>query len=164
GIRTILGKHIWGMDSDTPEIVVGRLLTKTRQSLAVMEDCSGGQLASTIVNAMESQSFFKGGLVACSDEAKVLSGVNAKLISQYGAVSPEVAKAMAEAVREFLKADIGLSTTGVKEAEGRTTGTLYIGIANDKGSQAINRTRRRHISTAALLELRKSLIAPGTDR
>ncbi|MBI4187786.1 MAG: nicotinamide-nucleotide amidohydrolase family protein, partial [Chloroflexi bacterium] len=163
-IRAMLGKHIWGTDSDTPETVVGRLLTKKRQSLAIMEDCSGGQLASTIVNAPESQTFFKGGLVACSDEAKILSGVDARLISQYGPVSPEVAKAMAEAVRKFLKADIGLSTTGVKESDGRAAGTLYIGIASDKGSQAINRARRRHINTAALLELRKSLIAPGTDK
>lgn len=159
-IRAVLGEYIWGTDKDTLEAAAGHLLIEKGLSLAVMEDYSGGWLAASITDIPESPTFFKGGLVACSDEAKVAFGVNAGVISQYGAVSPEVAQAMAQAVRAFLRADIGISITGIEETEARPTGIVYIGIADDTSSRVISRTRgKRRVTTTALFELRKSLVS-----
>ncbi len=159
-IRAVLGEYIWGTDKDTLEAAAGHLLIEKGLSLAVMEDYSGGWLAASITDIPESSTFFKGGLVACSDEAKVAFGVNAAVISQYGAVSPEVVQAMVQAVRAFLRADIGISITGIEETEARPTGIVYIGIADDKSSRVISRTRgKRRVTTTALFELRKSLIS-----
>lgn len=160
-VRAILGEYIWGTDDDTLEKTVGQLLMKKGLSLAVMEDCSGGRLAGSISDTPGAPSFFKGGLVTCSDEAKLAFGVSAEIISQYGAVSPEAAQAMAEAARAFLKADIGISVTGTEETGSGSAGTVYIGIADSKGSKAISRIRRRRITASALSELRKSLISLG---
>ena len=159
-IRAVLDERIWGTDNDTLETVAGHLLMERGLSLAVMEDYSGGWLTASITDIPESPNFFKGGLVACSDEAKVAFGVNAGVISQYGAVSPEVAKAMTEAVRELLRADIAVSITGIEETEARPTGIVYIGVADGNSCRVIARTRgKRRVTTTALLELRKSLIS-----
>lgn len=159
-IRAVLGEYIWGSDNDTLETAVGHLLIEKGLSLAVIEDYSGGWLTASLTDVSESPTFLKGGLVACSDEAKVAFGVNAEIISQYGAVSPEVAQAMAGAVKVLLRADIGVSITGIGETKARPTGIVYIGIANGKSSRAISRPRgKRRVTAAALLELRKSLVS-----
>ncbi len=159
-IRAGLDKYIWGTDNDILEATIGHLLVEKGLSLAVMEDYSGGWLAAGITDILENPPFFKGGLVACSNEAKIAFGVNAEVISKYGVASPETAQAMAEAARAFLKADIGVSTTGIEETQSRPTGIVYIGIANDKGCRAISRARgKRRVTTAALFELRKLLIS-----
>ncbi len=98
-IRAVLGEYIWGADDDTLETVLGRLLVEKGLSLVAMEDYSGGWLTTGIAGVPESPTFFKGGLVGNSNEAKVAFGVDDKIISQHGAVSPEVARAMAESVR-----------------------------------------------------------------
>ncbi len=160
-VRALLGKHIWGTDNDRLEAEIGKLLTEKGLSLAVMEDYSGGWLAASITDIPESLAFFKGGLIACSNEAKVAFGVNAEVISQYGAVSSEVAQAMAEAARVLLKADIGIGITGTEETEARPAGIVYIGIVDEEKNRAISRPRgKRRVTTTALFELRKSLLPP----
>jgi len=159
-IRSVLGEYIWGTDDDTLEIAITRMLSEKGLTLAVMEDYSGGWLAASITDIPESQGFFKGGLVAYSDEAKVAFGVNNEVISQYGTVSTEVAQAMAEAAKAFLGADIGIGITGMEETQARPTGVFYIGIADNKDTRAISRPRgKRRATTTALFELRKSLIS-----
>jgi nicotinamide-nucleotide amidase len=159
-IRAALGDYIWGVDDDTLEMAVSHLLIEKGLSLAFMEDYTGGWLAASITDIPESPSFFRGGVVAYSDEAKIGFGVEAEVISQYGAVSTEVAQAMAEAVKELLKADIGISTTAMEETKERPLGITYIGIADGKGSRAISRPRgKRRVTAAAVFELRKSLLS-----
>ena len=159
-IRGVLGEYIWGTDNDTLETATGHLLIEKGLSLAVMEDYSGGWLAASISDAPESPAFFKGGLVANSNEAKVGFGVNAKLISQYGAVSPEVAQAMAEAAMVLLKADTGVSITGIEQTEARPTGIVHIGITHGKSRSVISRARgKQRVAATALFELRKSLLS-----
>ncbi len=161
-IRAVLNEYIWGIDDDTLEGEIGHLLVDKGLSLAVIEDYSGGWLAASITEIPENPSFFKGGLVACSDEAKIALGVDAALISQYGAASPEIARAMAEAARTLLKADIGVSSAAAGEREGRVAGITNIGIADDTGSKAVGISRRKqHITAAVLFELRKWLLSPG---
>jgi len=92
----------------------------------------------------------------------VAFGIDSSLISRYGAVSPEAARAMAEVARKSLKAEIGISITGAVETKERPMGITYVGIADGKGSSASVRPRRRqNIVSAALFELRKFLISPG---
>ncbi len=166
-IRAILGEHIWGTGNDILEAVIGRLLVAKGLSLAVMESCTGGLLAATITDVPGSSAHFKGGLVTYSNEAKIAYGVDAKIMAEYGAISPEAAQAMAAAVRVSLGADIGVSTTGVVEAEkkeAKSAGTVYIGIDDGqsrrviKGNYPGSRTQlKRRATTAALFELRKTL-------
>ena len=167
-LRSILGEYIWGTDSDTLEAIVGHMLMEKRLSLAVMEGYPGGLLAATITDAPRASSYFKGGLVASSDEALRAFGVDAKVISDYGASSAEVALAMAEAARLHLGADIGVSVAGVDEpnmVEKGLATTIYIGIDVGKDRKVITANYppwdrawvKRRAVTAALFELRKIL-------
>jgi nicotinamide-nucleotide amidase len=160
-IRKVLGDYIWGTDNDTLETAIGRLLVEKGLSLAIMEDYSGGWLTASLTDIPESTGFFRGGLIASTDQAKIAFGVKAETISEHGAVSAEVAKAMAEAVKSLLKADIGIGITGIDEAS-RPTGTVFVSITNGKGGQIVSRPRgKRRITSTALFELRKLLLAPG---
>jgi len=168
-IRSIMGEYVWGTDDDRLEVLVGGSLKRQGLTLAVMESCSGGLFSSTITDVPGSSDYFKGGVVAYSNEVKIGHGVAPELISGHGAVSPEVAEAMAAAVRVHLKADIGLSTTGVAgpaELEGKPVGTVYVGIAGDRDRKTVtarypgSRVRIKHrITVAALFELKKFLNA-----
>jgi len=168
-VRSILGESIWGTDNETLASVVGHALVEKGLSLAVMEYCTGGLLTAAITDAPDVSAYFKGGLIAYSNEALIAYGVNAKLIHDYGVISSETAQAMAEAGRLHLEADIGVSITGVigpDELEGKPAGTMYIGIdssGNKKtitGSYPGDRFRvKRWVTVAALIELRNMLLA-----
>ncbi|HEX6511436.1 MAG TPA: competence/damage-inducible protein A [Chloroflexota bacterium] len=130
-VRAELGMHVYGVDDDTLEGVVGRLLLERGLCLATMESCTGGLVANAITNEAGSSAYFKGGLVTYSNEAKVAFGVPADVIQRHGAVSCETALEMATAARRQLAADVGLSVTGVAgpaELEGKPPGTVHIGI------------------------------------
>lgn len=169
-VREILGERIWGTDDDTLEGVVGELLTGKRLSLATMESCTGGLLASVLTDAPGSSAYFRGGLVAYSNEMKSAWGVDAKLIEERGAVSPEVAQAMATAARLKLGADIGIGITGVAgptEIEGKPAGTIYIAIDDGRKRRLISGNYpprrpdvKRWAALAALFELRRALLEP----
>jgi nicotinamide-nucleotide amidase len=158
-IRDIMGERIWGVDEETLETIVGGLLTEKGLTLAVMEDSSGGTLAATFNEIPNSAAFFKGGLLAASDDAKKAFGVPADMISSEKP-GPELARAMAEAARKVLGADIGISTAGVDEVtKDNPFGTTFIGIADSSGSRAVSRPRRRQYVTASILfELREVLL------
>jgi nicotinamide-nucleotide amidase len=131
-LRNALPHQIWGTDSDTLESMVGALLTGRQLTLATMESCTGGLLASTITDVPGSSAYFKGGFVSYTNEMKIDLGVDAHLIEEYGAVSHQAAEAMAQAARQQLKADIGLAVTGVAgpdALEGKPPGLAYIGTA-----------------------------------
>ncbi|MBA7475328.1 putative competence-damage inducible protein [subsurface metagenome] len=168
-VRSILGESIWGTDNDTLASVVGHVLAEKGLSLAVMEYCTGGLLTATITDAPDVSVYFRGGLIPYSNEALIAYGVDAKLIYDYGAISTEMAQAMAEVGRLRLEADIGVSITGVigpDELEGKPAGTMYIGIDSNeskktiKGNYSGDRFRvKRLVTVAALFELRKMLLA-----
>jgi nicotinamide-nucleotide amidase len=130
--REVLGQHVFGIDQDTPESVVLQMLIERVLSLATMESCSGGLLASTITDVPGSSAAFKGGLVAYATEMKVAWGVPGDIIAQYGVISVETARAMAAAARAFLGADIGIGVTGVAGPdlqEEKSVGTVHIAVA-----------------------------------
>jgi nicotinamide-nucleotide amidase len=158
-IRGILSEHIWGTDSETLESAIGRLLIDSGQTLAVMEDYSGGWLTNGLTEAPDSQRFFKGGLIATSDEAKIALGINPATIARFGGVSAEVAQEMARAACSMLNADVGLSITGI-DVRANPAGLVYIGLSDGHARPTLNRPRgRQRAAIAGLFELRKGLLA-----
>ena len=133
-LRTMFGDHLWGVDDETMQAVIGKVLTERGITLATMESCTGGQLASTITDVPGASAYFKGGLVTYATEAKVRYGVDPKTIEAYGAVSAETAAAMARAAREQLHANVGVAITGVAgptEQEGKPVGTVYLAVDHE---------------------------------
>lgn len=165
-VREILGDCIWGTDDDTLETVVGRLLTEKGLTLAVMESVTGGLLASTIADVPESPAYFKGGIVAYSNEAKVVYGVPPKVISACGIASNGTALAMAEAVRKSLDASVGVGVAGTfqENAADKHFGRVYIAIADSQNTVSTDasyprdRGRMKRLATSrALFDLIKML-------
>ncbi|MDA1219358.1 MAG: competence/damage-inducible protein A [Chloroflexi bacterium] len=164
-----LGPYIWGYDDETPEESAGQALHEQGQTLATMESCTGGFLANSITDVAHSSSYYKGGVVAYTNQLKIASGVPAEIIEKHGASSAETAEAMAKAIREKLGADFGIGITGVAgpdSLEGKPAGQIYIAIAGPdevKGFEMRVPPRRivikRRASNTALTELRKMITA-----
>jgi nicotinamide-nucleotide amidase len=171
-VRTVLGQAIWGADDDTLEGAVGALLEGQGLTLATMESCTGGLLATTITDVAGSSAYFKGGFVSYTAEMKVALGVDAGLVARHGVVSAEVAQDMARACRQRLGADFGVGITGVagpEPLEGKPPGTIHIGLDDGSAPQAVSyafaqgraATKRRAVTTALAL-LRRALLTRGT--
>jgi nicotinamide-nucleotide amidase len=168
-LRPILGDIIWGYDDETLEGIVGALLTERGLTLVTMESCTGGLLANTITDVPGSSKYFRGGLVAYTNEAKIDYGVSAALIDRHGAVSAEVALDMARAARERLSANVGVGITGVAgpdELEGKPAGTVHIAIDDGRNQRhtlgrypPLRHQVKRRATYAALFELRRVLTA-----
>jgi nicotinamide-nucleotide amidase len=147
---------------------VGRELEERGLTVAVMESCTGGLLASMITDVAGSSTYFQGGIVAYSAEAKRQYGVEASVLSTYGLYSPETACAMAGAARREFGADVGLGVTGIagtEELEDKQPGTVFIAVqAGEDGSvREIRRPGRRqdvkHWAALSTLDLaRRHLI------
>ncbi len=139
-VRAILGNAIYGVDNDTLESVIGKLLRERGLTMATMESCTGGELANLITNIAGSSHYFCGGFVAYSPDVKVGLGVDAEIIEQHGVYSPETAIAMATAARQRTGADVGISTTGIAGREpidGVPGGTIFIGLDLQGKTQAV---------------------------
>ena len=119
------------------------LLIAKKTSVAVAESCTGGMLGSLLTANAGASNYFLGGVVTYSNEAKSkLLQVPADLIESKGAVSVEVAKAMAENVRELFQCDIAVSITGIAGPDGgsaeKPVGTFFVGFAAARGAQAFH--------------------------
>jgi len=163
-IRNVLSSYIWGVDDDTLDSVIGDLLRTKNLSLAAMESCTEGLLCSTIASGRESCTYFKGGLLACCDEAKIACGVDISIIERYGKESPQLAKAMAETARGNLKTDIGMGVGGNINLD-KNSGDAFICLCSDKFEQTFthrlrgNRSRMKQRAVyAALFDLRRILL------
>ena len=133
-VREKLGPAIFSTDSAGLEEVVVKLLMERRQTLAAAESCTGGYLAHRITNVPGASAIFSGGCVTYSNDAKVaMLGVDRALIEMHGAVSKQVAQAMAEGARANTKADYALATTGIAGPGGGTqekpVGTVFVALA-----------------------------------
>ncbi|MBI4234099.1 MAG: competence/damage-inducible protein A [Chloroflexi bacterium] len=162
-IQAKMGPAIWGVDDETPEERLGSLLRERSLTLATMESCTGGLLASTITDVPGSSEYFLGGFVTYSNASKIAHGVDPRLVEEHGAVSPQVAEAMAQAARQRLETDLGVSVTGVAgpaDQEGKPPGTVHIGLAWEGQAKAVSgrypprrEMVKRRAVTHALLEL-----------
>ncbi len=132
-IKDVLGEYIYGEDEDVLELAVARLLWEKGKTIALAESCSGGLLSHRLTNISGSSRYLLAGLVTYSNEAKInILGVKQAVIEDKGAVSAEVAEAMAKGVRRLCHADIGLSITGVAGPGGgssqKPVGLTYIAL------------------------------------
>ncbi|MEX0750212.1 MAG: competence/damage-inducible protein A [Dehalococcoidia bacterium] len=168
-VRQILGAAIWGADDDTFESVIGDMAKERGVSIATMESCTGGMLASTLTDVPGSSAFFRSGLVSYQTEVKIEYGVPAEIVEEHGVISPECARAMAKATRERFEASVGVGITGVagpEEQEGKPVGTIHIAIdaiwaAPQSMSYVFPQGRtavKRRAVTTALVLLRQSLL------
>jgi len=129
-----LGQYIFGVDDQTLEQVVGFLLYMNKLTISVAESCTGGLVSHKLTNIPGSSNYYKGSVVAYSDQIKKRSlGVDKKNLDEFGAVSEQVAKQMARGVRKACKADLGLAITGIAGPTGgtheRPVGLVYIALA-----------------------------------
>ncbi len=119
------------------EKVIGEYLRERKWTLAIAESCTGGLICDRITNISGSSEYFMGGMVNYSNESKVKHlGIPLDDIKKYGAVSPQVAKKMAQGVRKAFHTTFGLSTTGVAGPTGGTKrspiGRVFIGLADGR--------------------------------
>ena len=121
------------------EVEIGHRLAKHRKTLAVAESCTGGLLAQRITDVPGASAYFRGGIVAYSNEAKeALLGVPRDVLAAHGAVSAQCAQAMAEGARTRFGSDFALATTGVAGPSGGTAtkpvGLVYVALASPTGT------------------------------
>ncbi len=140
----IIPGHIVGFEQATVQELVHRNLTDSGRTLAVAESCTGGTIASLFTAMPGASAYFRCGVVSYSNESKEeVLGVDAGDIARHGAVSEQVAKAMAEGVRRIAHADFGVSTTGIAGPTGgspeKPVGTVWIGISTPEKSFAVMR-------------------------
>ncbi len=133
-LKLVGESYIFGENIDTLESVVGRLLRERGQTLATAESCTAGLLAARLTDAEGTSAFFAEGLVTYSNEAKQARlGVDRELLARHGAVSPEVAMAMAQGARATAGADWGIGITGIAGPGGgspeKPVGLVYFGLA-----------------------------------
>jgi nicotinamide-nucleotide amidase len=164
-------KYVYGFDEDDLETVVGKILTERRLRIALAESCTGGLLTDRLTNVPGSSAYLDRGLICYSNVSKQEElGIARAIIETHGAVSSEVAVAMAEGVRRSSESDIGLSTTGIAGpsggSESKPVGLVYIGYSDADGSLAVSsvfgndRRRVKERSTQAALEfLRRKLLS-----
>lgn len=137
-VESTLGDAIFGYDRDSMEIVTGHLLKMKKLTLATAESCTGGLIGQMITNVPGSSTFFLGGVISYSNNLKSrLLGIDPALIKRVGAVSHEVADAMAQGIRNLSGADISLAVTGIAGpgggSEEKPVGTVYVAMANKTG-------------------------------
>ena len=137
-IRVRLGDVIYGVDGETLEMAVVRLLQDRGKTVALAESCSGGLVAKRLTDVPNASRVFGLGLVTYSNAAKTqYLGVSEELLARVGAVSAETARAMAVGARAAGRADIGVSVTGIAGPGGgspeKPVGTVHIGLAWNGG-------------------------------
>lgn len=171
-IKTLVGEFIYGYDDDTLESVIGKLLLENNMTVSVAESCTGGLISSRLTDVSGSSKYIMLNATTYANEAKTsLLNVPEQYFVEHGAVSEQVAKAMAEGIRKIAKTDIGLSVTGIAGPTGgsvaKPVGTMYIGLADKQTSKAfrvnVNPSLQRsqikwRFSQAALDALRKHLL------
>lgn len=118
------------------------LFLDSGMTLALAESCTGGMIAARVTDVPGCSAWFKGGVVAYSNEVKQqLLQVSSTLLEQYGAVSEAVARAMAEGARKAIGSDLSLAVTGIAGPDGGTSekpvGTVYIALAAQDGCEVI---------------------------
>ena len=170
--RDLLGANFICFGHDSVEKIVSMRLKEMGQTLAVAESCTGGLLASTFTSQTGASKFFSGAIICYSNDCKVQTlGIPECVLKQHGAVSPEVAVALAAGVAEHLGADYGLSITGFAGSccskGDKKGGKVYIGLYAPEGvwSKEIRlvgamATVKERAITAALDWLRRMLFHP----
>ncbi|AQS93507.1 competence/damage-inducible protein A [Polaribacter sp. BM10] len=136
-VYKLIPEFITGLDDDNSlEKRVGELLTKNKKTLATAESLTGGKIAATLVAVPGSSSYYKGSIVAYSEEAKInLLDVSAEIIKEHSVVSKQVALAMAKGVKNKLKTDYAIAVTGnagpTQDKTDKSVGVVFVAFVSD---------------------------------
>ena len=138
-VKALFGSKVYGVDVPSLEYVVLEGLKARGLTLGVAESCTGGLMAKRITDIPGASQVFLGGVVSYTNQVKARAlGVPQHLLEQFGAVSPEVAQAMAQGARQALGCDIALAATGVagpdKDEWDNEVGTMFVAIATAEGT------------------------------
>jgi len=165
-----LDDAVYSRNGESLEQIVGYWLQMRTATVAVAESCTGGMLAERITSVSGSSRYFIGGAVVYSNALKTeLAGVPAEMIDRHGAVSREVAAALAEGIRYRCESTLGIGITGVAGPNGGTpekpVGLVFHAVASSTGTEVVQRNFpgdrkriRRFASTMALDMVRKKLM------
>ena len=138
-VTELLGDYVYGVDVESLESVCSQLLRQKHWTMATAESCTGGQVAQRLTALPGASQVYRGGAVSYWTQVKAdVLGVPQALLEEYGAVSAEAARAMAEGARRITGADIAVSVTGVAgpdpDERGVDVGIVYIGLAAPEGT------------------------------
>ena len=133
-VKAILGDYVIGVDVNSVQEVCFNLLREKGLTMGTAESCTGGLIAKLMTDLPGSSQVFNGGIVSYTNGVKAgVLGVSQELLDQYGAVSAQVAEAMARGAKEVLGCDIAVSATGVagpdSDDRGNPVGLVYLGLA-----------------------------------
>lgn len=171
-VRERLRPWVFGADGETLGAAVIRELAARHSTVAVAESCTGGQLSARLTEGVGASAAFLWGAVTYTEGAKAEQlGVPPDLLATHGAVSEEVARAMAEGIRRRAGATFGVGVTGVAGPDGGTpetpVGTVFLAVAGPDGTGcrrlALGGDRaavRARAAQEALVELRRRILAP----
>ena len=169
-IREKVQKYIYGTGKEELQEALGRLLLERKKTIAVAESCTGGLILELLTSISGSSAYVDRGAVTYSNRSKTgMLGVSTELINSHGAVSREVAEAMASGIRHTAGTDIGLSVTGIAGPTGGTpekpVGLVWIGYADSSCSLAVKHqfagtreTIRERAAAAAMDLVRRKLL------
>jgi nicotinamide-nucleotide amidase len=169
-LRERLGRHLFAEDERPVEELVLAACRERGLSLAVAESCTGGLVASRLTAVAGASDVFRGGVVAYSNEVKSSElGVSEALLTSFGAVSAEVAAAMADGIRRQLESDVAVSVTGIAGPGGGTAdkpvGLVHLHVVGPDGGRGVElnlpggRDAVRGRATAAALHSLLRLLA-----
>ncbi|WP_378952481.1 competence/damage-inducible protein A [Pelosinus sp. sgz500959] len=166
-LRQRIADYIWGLDNDTIEANIGKILAEKQLTIALAESCTGGLITSRITDISGSSNYLMGSIVCYTNEIKSnFVDVPPQIITDYGAVSHQTASLLATGIRQKFTATLGMGITGIAGPTGatptKTVGTVYIAIDGPNGIQCkkytFNGQRidiKYRISQAALHMLRQ---------
>lgn len=170
-IRAKLGSAIFSVNDEALEDVIVHMLTQRKETLAIAESCTGGLLAHRITNVPGASEVFLAGYITYSNGAKTdLLGVDPGLIEKHGAVSEEVARAMADGARKRAKSTYALTTTGIAGpsggSAGKPVGTVFVALASQGAETTVRKlffpsdreTFKQMVAQAAFDLLRQKLV------
>jgi len=166
-LRQRIADYIWGLDNDTIEANIGKILTQKQLTIALAESCTGGLVTSRITDISGSSNYLMGSIVCYTNKIKTdIIGIPPQIIMDHGAVSHQTASLLATNIRQKFNATIGMGITGIAGPNGATptkpVGTVFIAIDGPLGIQCkeytFNGQRtdiKYRISQAALHMLRQ---------
>ena len=137
-LQEYIGQYIYGEDGETIQEAIGKELISGNQTLSTAESCTGGYISHLITSIPGSSAYFKGGIIAYSNDIKEAAiNVKPETLKNFGAVSEETVKEMAEGIRKKFQADYAIATSGIAGPGGGTpdkpVGTVWIAIAGPGG-------------------------------
>lgn len=175
-IAEALGSSVFSVNDETMEQVIGKLLTARGKTLSLAESCTGGLIAERLTDVPGASAYFIEAAIVYANEAKIKTlNVPADLIEKHGAVSAEVAEALAKGVRNRAQTDYAVSVTGIAGPGGgsaeKPVGLVFIGYADERGTKSIkiNLPGDRYLirwraSQAALDYLRRQILKTNTEK